>query len=87
MINPTIKYPRPTTIRSEQIGHYLGTVVSILNEPFAVWFQLYDLGTGIEPKLPGFMVREDRYDNEPDAVAKFEAWAKEAKLLVAAGDM
>lgn len=87
MINPTIKYPRPTTIRSKQVGHYLGTVVSILNEPFAVWFQLYDLGGGIEPKLPGYIVREDRYDNELDAVAFFEAWAKEADLLVAAGDM
>lgn len=87
MINPTIKYPRPTTIRSKQIGSYLGTVVSILNEPFAVWFQLYDLGRGIEPKLPGYIVREDRYDNELDAVAFFEAWAKEAALLVKLGDM
>lgn len=85
MINPTIKYPRPTTIRSKRIGHYLGTVVSVLNEPFAVWFQLYHLGDSLD--LPGFMVREDRYDNELDAVAMFEAWEKEAELLVAAGDM
>lgn len=85
MINPTIKYPRPTTIRSRRIGNKMATVVSILNEPFAVWFQLYQLGDSLD--LPGFMIREDRYDNELDAVAMFEAWAKEAKLLVAAGDM
>jgi len=75
---------RPTTIISEVIGNKLGTVVTVLN-PWSVWFQLYDLNEN--GTLPGFMMREKEYETELDATAMFEAWKKEAKLLVAAGDM
>jgi len=81
----TIKHPRPTTIRSKRVGNKMATVVSVLNQPFTVWFQLYELGDSLD--LPGFIVREVRFYTELDAVAMFEAWAKETELLVAAGDM
>jgi hypothetical protein len=83
MINPTIKYPRPTMLRSKRIGTKLGTVVSVSNEPFAVWFQLYETGGG---RGPFYLMVEDRYDTEQKAFDKFDAWVVEAERLPLPGD-
>ena len=75
----------PTTIRSAMIGNKLGTVVSVMNPGFEVWFQLYQVNDA--KGGPFMMIREDKFDTELDATAMFAAWVTESALLAAAGDI
>lgn len=74
-----------TMIRHQSIGNKIGVVLTEFGrQPFTAHFQLYmqskDTGSGL-------LVRSDPYDDEAGAIQMFEAWQKEAALLVAAGDM
>ena len=78
-----------TMIRHQQIGknigvvitsnHALGRGLSDFTATFQIYMQSMDPATGL-------LVRSEPFSDEAGAIAMFEAWVKEIKLLVELGD-
>jgi hypothetical protein len=74
----------PTIIRADKFGAFIGVVNTTFTPEFTARFQLYAAGDAGDALL---LVRESAWDEEAGAVEAWEAWRKEARLLVDLGDM
>ena len=74
----------PTLLEHGQIGNKLAIAVSVSSrDGHRAYFQLYH----INPNGSRLLMREESFGSDYEAEKLFDAWKKEAELLVAAGDM